>query len=189
MARPRSEDKRKAILEAALRIFAERGIANSPTSAISSEAGVAEGSLFTYFKTKDELMGELYLELRMEFSRYLTDFPHGEDPRTRLKYIWNKYLELGKLRPDQLKVLAQLRASGKLFKENEKPNFAFLEILLATHEAANGNELSKLPPEYLVLLMRAHAEMTIDYIAVHPESTEVCRELGFKMLWTGLMGN
>jgi len=110
MSRPRSDAKRRAILEAALRVFAERGITHAPTSAISKAAGVAEGSLFTYFESKDELMGELYRELRQEFSRHLEDFPHDGDAKTRLRFIWDKYLELGAKHPDRLKVLTQLRA-------------------------------------------------------------------------------
>jgi AcrR family transcriptional regulator len=188
LARPRSGDKQKAILDAALWICAERGIGGAPTSAISKAAGIAEGSLFTYFKTKDDLLNELYLSLRREFSRHMPDFPHGKDPRTRLKYVWNKYLELGKAHPEQLKVLAQLRASGKLFKENEPPNFALVEVMKATSQAAEGGELSKLPPEYLVLMVRAQAEITVEFINAHPESAEICRELGFNMLWNGLSG-
>lgn len=34
--------------------------------------------------------------------------------------------------------------------------------------------------------MRAHAEMTREYIHAHPQSAEMCREMGFKMLWNGL---
>jgi AcrR family transcriptional regulator len=188
LSRPRSGDKRKALLDAALRVCAERGIGGAPTSAISREAGVAEGSLFTYFATKDELFGELYLELRTEFSRHLDDFPHGRDACTRLHYIWEKYLDLGMAQPEQLKVLAQLRASGKLFKENEKPAFALIAVLEATGDAAKGSELEKLPPEYLVLMVRAQAEITVEFINAHPESAAICRELGFKMLWNGLTG-
>lgn len=186
MSRPRSEDKRKAILEAALRVFAERGIADAPTSAISRAAGVAEGSLFTYFKTKNDLMVELYFELRQEFSRSLTDFPHHGDARTRLRYIWDRYLDMGKAHPERLKVLAQLRASGRLFRENEQPAFVFYEILNATREAARGNELRDAPPEYLVLSLRALAETAIEFILAHPECEATCRESGFRMLWKGL---
>lgn len=186
MARPRSGDKRKAILNAALRVCAERGISGAPTSAISKAAGIAEGSLFTYFKTKDELLSELYMELRMEFSRHLPDFPFGKDVYTRLKYIWDQYLDLGAAHPEQLKVLAQLRASGKLFRENETPSLALIEILKGTVEAAQGSELANLPAEYLVLMYRAQAEITLEFINAHPESAAMCRELGFKMLWRGL---
>jgi AcrR family transcriptional regulator len=188
LARPRSGDKQKAILDAALRICAERGIGGAPTSAISKSAGIAEGSLFTYFKTKDDLLNELYLTLRREFSLHLTDFPHGKDARTRLRYVWDIFLELGAKHPEQLKVLAQLRASGRLFKENEPPNFALVEVMKATSQAAEGRELSKLPPEYLVLMVRAQAEITVEFINAHPESAEICRELGFNMVWNGLSG-
>ncbi|MDW7541655.1 helix-turn-helix domain-containing protein, partial [Klebsiella pneumoniae] len=58
MARPKSEDKKQALLEAATAAFAQSGIAAS-TSAIARSAGVAEGTLFRYFATKDELLNEL----------------------------------------------------------------------------------------------------------------------------------
>jgi AcrR family transcriptional regulator len=188
LSRPRSEDKRKAILEAAIRVFAEHGIANAPTSAISRAAGVAEGTLFTYFKTKKDLMNELYFEMRQEFSRSLTDYPNGGDAPARLRFIWDKYLDLGKAHPERLKVIAQLRASGKLFRENEKPAFVFFEVMNATHEVVRGGELRNAPPEYMVLAMRSLAEITIEFINANPESESACRELGFKLLWKGLTG-
>ena len=62
MARLKSEEKRNAILAAATRLFAERGLAAALTSEISRLAGIAEGTLFTYFGTKDELINSLYRE-------------------------------------------------------------------------------------------------------------------------------
>jgi len=188
MSRPRSDAKRRAILDAALQVFAERGIADAPTWAISKAAGVAEGSLFTYFESKDELMGEVYRELRREFSRHLEDFPHDKDAKTRLRFIWDKYLDLGAKHPDHLKVLTQLRTSGKLFKENETPEAAFIDLLEATHDAVVGNELEVAPPELLVLMLRSQAEMAIEFILANPEHAEICREMGFRVLWKGLTG-
>ena len=63
MARPRSEDKRQTILRAAIQLFAEEGL-NAPTARIAKLAGVAEGTVFTYFTNKDELLNQLYLELK-----------------------------------------------------------------------------------------------------------------------------
>ena len=188
MSRPRSGDKRKAILDAALHICADRGIGGAPTSAISREAGVAEGSLFTYFKTKDDLLNELYHELRMEFSRHLPDFPHGQDAGTRLRYIWEKFLDLGAEHPEQLKVLAQLRASGRLIRGDEEPSFALVEVMRAITEAAASSDLPEVPVEYLVLMIRAQMEITVEFINAHPESAPVCREWGFRMLWKELTG-
>ncbi|HYS81455.1 MAG TPA: helix-turn-helix domain-containing protein, partial [Anaeromyxobacteraceae bacterium] len=63
MARPKSEDKRNALLAAATQVIAELGV-SAPTARIAQVAGVAEGTLFTYFRTKDELLNELYLALK-----------------------------------------------------------------------------------------------------------------------------
>jgi hypothetical protein len=38
------------------------------------------------------------------------------------------------------------------------------------------------------LMVRAQAEITVEFINAHPESAEICRELGFNMLWNGLSG-
>lgn len=171
-----------------MRIFAERGIAGAPTSAISKGAGIAEGSLFTYFKTKDELLNALYQDLRMEFSRHMADFPFKKNARARLRFIWDKYLDLGASHPEQLKVLAQLRASGKLLRDNETPTLAQLEVMRATADAAGKNRLGNLPPEYLVLMFRAQVEITLEFINAHPELAPACRDRGFTMLWRGLAG-
>jgi AcrR family transcriptional regulator len=54
----RNENKEKtkqAILAAALKLFAEKGFYNTTTRAISRKAGIAEGTLFNYFETKEDL--------------------------------------------------------------------------------------------------------------------------------------
>lgn len=68
MARPKSEDKKQALLEAATAAFAQSGIAAS-TALIARNAGVAEGTLFRYFATKDDLLNALYLHLKQDQSR------------------------------------------------------------------------------------------------------------------------
>jgi AcrR family transcriptional regulator len=51
MPRPKSDAKRSAILQAATRFIVAHGL-SAPTMGIAKEAGVANGSLFTYFETK-----------------------------------------------------------------------------------------------------------------------------------------
>jgi AcrR family transcriptional regulator len=68
LARPRSEDNRNAILSAATEIFADRGL-GAPTSAISKEAGVAEGTLFPYYGSKDELVNALIARSSWSWTR------------------------------------------------------------------------------------------------------------------------
>lgn len=89
MARPKSEDKKQALLEAATQAIAQSGIAAS-TAVIARNAGVAEGTLFRYFATKDELINTLYLHLKQDLFLALAettmDFA-ARDPARAGEYI------------------------------------------------------------------------------------------------------
>ena len=188
LARPRSDKKRQAILDAAVELFADRGIGHAPTSAISSAAGVAEGTLFTYFKTKDELLNELYREMRKEIDQEMADYPVSADVRTRLRFVWDRFLDMAEKYPKRLKVQQQLRSSGRLLKDAEAPNMVIKELLQTSKEGAQLGGLDGASPEYLVLMFRAQAEATAEYIAAHREMERERRELGFKLVWRALAG-
>ncbi len=189
MARPKSDSKRKAILEAAIEQFAERGIGHTPTSAISAAAGVAEGTLFTYFKTKDELINELYRAMRKEIDAEMGEYPFAGDAYSRLRYVWDRYLNLAMRFPKRLKVLQQLRVSGRLLKDAEAPNLTIVELLHTTREVAEQGGIPHATAEFLVLMFRAQAEATVEFIGAHKELESESRELGFKLVWRGLTGS
>src|SRR5262249_54577444 len=58
----RDPDKRLRILEAAVRIFARKGFFGTKVSEVASEAGVADGTIYLYFKNKDDLLISLFEE-------------------------------------------------------------------------------------------------------------------------------
>ncbi len=93
MARPRSEDKRHAILAAASETIAVLGL-GAPTARIAKLAGVAEGTLFTYFATKDDLLNQLYLDLKLELRAVMMPaFPKHESTKAKARHIWGKNVE------------------------------------------------------------------------------------------------
>jgi AcrR family transcriptional regulator len=77
MMRPRSDEKRSAILEATTRIIVMQDL-SAPTAGIAKEAGVANGSLFTYFETKADLFNQLYLELKSRVGIGYFEKPSGK---------------------------------------------------------------------------------------------------------------
>src|SRR6202790_2527857 len=122
VARPKSEDKRNAILDAATRLFAERGLTAAPTSKISKQAGVAEGTLFTYFETKDDLINALYREVKLELAdAMMSDFPRKKNVRTKLRHVWDRYVNWGIANPKRGKGLAQLQVSEVLTEGPKTP--------------------------------------------------------------------
>src|SRR5580704_2436135 len=159
MARPKSEDKRNAILSAATRVFAERGL-GAATSAISNAGGVAEGTLFTYFKTKDDLVNELYRQIKLELAdAMMSGFPRKKSVRHRLQHIWDCFVNWGVANPEQRKVLAQLEVSDRLSLESKRAGSApFLEIQTMAQDAITQHVFQDLPQEFVAAVMRALAE-------------------------------
>ena len=189
MARPKSEDKRNAITDAATRLFAERGLAAAPTSEISKLAGVAEGTLFTYFGTKDELINSLYREIKLELAdAMMSDFPRKRNLRTRMRHVWDRYVRWGIANPRQRKVLGQLLVSEVLTKESREAGSApFVEFQTMIRDGIEGRVFrNDLPVELISKSLGALVEATIDLTVANPSKADRYREGGFQMLWTGI---
>lgn len=84
-----STDKKDIIMRTALRLFTENGFHSTPTSLIAKEAGVATGTLFHYFKTKEELLERLYIQIKEELAEVIFYQLEQETTiRGRLYRIW-----------------------------------------------------------------------------------------------------
>jgi AcrR family transcriptional regulator len=189
VARPKSEDKRNAILDAATRLFAERGLAAAPTSEISKLAGVAEGTLFTYFGTKDELINSLYREIKLELAdAMMSDFPRKKSVRARMRHVWDRYVLWGIANPRQRKVLGQLLVSEVLTKESrEAGNAPFVEFQTMIRDGIEGRVFrNDLPVELITKSFGALVEATIDLTVPNPSKADSYRDSGFQMLWAGI---
>lgn len=121
MARPKSEDKKQALLEAAAAAFAQSGIAAS-TSAIARSAGVAEGTLFRYFATKDELLNELYLAIKLRLVRMMIAGldPDEKRPKENARNIWNSYIDWGVRNPMEHKAIRRMALSERITDETRR---------------------------------------------------------------------
>src|SRR5258708_6274546 len=187
MAKPKSEDKRNAILSAATQVFAERGL-GAPTAAITSAAGIAEGSLFTYFKTKDELINALYRELKLELAdAMMSGFPRKQSVRHRLQHVWNGYVAWGVANPGQQRVLKQIQVWGGLTEESKKAGLTpFSEIQRMADDAVTQRLYKDIPQAFIGAALGALAEMTMEFMGKEPEKAEMYRAAGFEMLWAGI---
>lgn len=125
--------KRQRILEGALRAFAQNGFYNTRVSEIASEAGVADGTIYLYFKNKDDLLISLF-EDQMEWIivrlREELDAVEG-GLLAKLRAFVHLHFRLAVERPDLAEfITVELRQSAKFVKEYENPKFAdYLKML------------------------------------------------------------
>ena len=189
MARPLSEDKRTAILEAATEAVAALGV-SAPTAKIAKCAGVAEGTLFTYFANKDELLNRLYLELKMDLrDAVITGYPAGKSLVDRSRHFWDRYIGWGSAHPLKRRAIRQLAVSDRITDETMKlVGDAFGEVNDMMREWAAGGALGHQPPSFVSAIMCAIADTTMDFVAREPIQAKRYTKAGFDAFWNAVAG-
>jgi AcrR family transcriptional regulator len=191
MARPKSDEKYNALLLAAEQVFAKRGLAAAPTSAISKQAGVAEGTLFTYFRTKDELVNALYRSIKLDLADALmTRFPRTGSIHDRLEYLWNAFVDWGVANPQRLNVLDQLSVADVVSEESKAVGYEpFAEIEALAQNSIDTGILHAYPVAFIAASMKSMAETTMAFMTACPAEASEYREIGFKVFWNGIACN
>ncbi|KAB8139921.1 TetR/AcrR family transcriptional regulator [Chloroflexia bacterium SDU3-3] len=189
MARPKSEDKRKAILDAAAMVFAERGVWSTPTSAISRAAGVADGTLFTYFATKEVLVNALYRAIKEDLAKVMMDTcPMSASFQAIFFHVWESYVQWGIANPARYKVLVQLQVSNQISTESRLIGAApFVQIEQFANLSRERDGMRQYPVAFVGALFSSIADTTIAAMVRDPGGdVDYCR-LGFDAFWRGVM--
>jgi TetR/AcrR family fatty acid metabolism transcriptional regulator len=134
-ARATVTDKREAILRAAIKVFASKGFFNSKVADIAGEAGVADGTVYLYFKNKDDILHSIFDRAMAEFiAEGKKELAGLASPEARLKRIAELHLErLGADRDLAVVFQVELRGSTKFMQEFSASGFAeYLDIIRQT---------------------------------------------------------
>jgi TetR/AcrR family transcriptional regulator, fatty acid metabolism regulator protein len=106
MAEAPAADKRRAILDAAITVFARQGFHSARVSDVAAEAGVAYGLVYHYFDSKDQMLNELFSE-RWQLLLEASQEVQGTDasPRDKLAGVANFIIESYRHEPELMKVI------------------------------------------------------------------------------------
>ena len=184
MARPRSDDRQSAIMTAATHIIASQGL-SAPTALIAKEAGVSNGSLFTYFATKADLLNQLYVALKMEAGAAAVDgLSTKSGAREQMRLMWFQWLHWATSYPDKCRALAQLSVSDEITADSHQAGrraFAGTATLLE-QSRANG-PMRDAPIGLVAALMTGVAEATMDFMMRNPANAEAHCAASFDAMW------
>ena len=131
-ARAAVADKREAILRAATRVFAENGYFNSKVADVARVAGVADGTVYLYFKSKEEILHSIFERNTSEaINEGREELSKITDPREKLRRIARHHLErLGADRDLAVVFQVELRGSTKFMEEFSAAGLAeYLKLL------------------------------------------------------------
>jgi TetR/AcrR family fatty acid metabolism transcriptional regulator len=123
--RKRGPDKRDRILKAAIKVFAKNGFYATRVSEIAKTAGVADGTIYLYFKNKDDVLITIFEEGIGQLLTILREVAESEEPfERRITRIIELQLGLLEEQRDLAEVITvNLRQSSRLLKQYAAPLF------------------------------------------------------------------
>jgi len=112
-------EKYQRILDAAVEVIAERGYFNSPVSAIAARAGVADGTIYLYFKNKDEVLRTAIDRTYGRFHEQVEEqFRTVHDPKGQLEVIARLHLESARVNRNMAILMqTEMRQSARFIAE------------------------------------------------------------------------
>jgi AcrR family transcriptional regulator len=149
-------DKRGQILDAALRLFSERGFHGSAVPDIARAAGVGTGTIYRYFPDKEGLVNALYQHWRARFNALvLAPMPADLPPRAQFDLYWQRLVGFAQQQPVAARFL-ELHHHADYLDDTSKQVGRIYPVAMRTFVRAGigAGILRTAPPEALIALMQ-----------------------------------
>ena len=163
--------KKDAILRAAARLFAERGFGNTPTILLAQEAGVAEGTIFRHFKSKDEIFCTLIEQVRNQLRADIAAYVQSRSPKSgRDSALCIARAFCAFVRKNRMEFGLVFRDASSRYGDDSDPAFRAIRTMY--------EDVGYL---FYEAILQGHADGTVG-AAIHPQDTAallVCMLMGF----------
>jgi TetR/AcrR family fatty acid metabolism transcriptional regulator len=186
--RPQRGERRAAILDAAIETFAQRGFHHARVSDVARQAGVADGTIYLYFKSKDDLLISLFEEKMEEIVQtFRAEVTLHETSQDRLRCFIELHLKMVAERPSLAEVMTvELRQSSKFMREYKAPQFgAYLTLLgeIISYGQQRGEISSSFDPSITRrIIFGAIDELSLYWVSIKKPQHDLERVI--QELWT-----
>ncbi|MBI1222850.1 MAG: TetR family transcriptional regulator [Bacteroidetes bacterium] len=189
MARVKDKNKLHAIHEAALHLVVKTGFTSLKMAEVAREAGIATGTLYIYYPSKEDLVNMLYRNIKSEMVELFDAIVIDENNyKLTFREIWMRYFRFCMENPDKMLFVEQFHYSGiiedEIIKSTNKA-MAKIEDFLAYGQQSGwivkgGLHLQK------AFLHGAIHEWVKSFVAKRVKPGEETVENCFNMTWNGL---
>src|SRR5688500_14716366 len=151
--RPRTGGRREDVLAAALELFAERGFHGTAIPDIAAKAGLAAGSIYRHFASKEALVNELYQRSKRALGESLLgEVPAGADLRARFHHLWWSLVRFAREQPLAFAFLELHHHGSYLDAESRAMELRVLVPIAAVLERGRSEGVTKpVPPHALIV--------------------------------------
>ncbi|MFV8327355.1 TetR/AcrR family transcriptional regulator [Flavobacterium sp. ZS1P14] len=181
-------DKREKLLAAALNLFVEFGFHDTPTSKIAKEAGIASGTLFYFFPTKDELVKTLYIDIKSRLNGHISETIKDEKSlQGILKGYYSATLHWALKHKTEFRFIEQFNSSPYLKQIAEEEIQKHIKPIIALLKNGIKDKIIKpLDVDLIFILLSGHTFSSNHYLVAKqfskPKQEKVINDT-FDLLW------
>ncbi len=182
-------DKEQLIFQAALRLIQQEGFAGLKMSVLAKEAQMAAGTVYLYFKSKEDLINRLYLSLKRRNAKSLLEGYDASAPfMDSFERIWQNFLDTNLANPEASAFTEQYYRSPYLDKTVQDEADQLIAPIFELLERGKRERLVKdVPTEMLVAQLTGFVNSLTQLQATgHLEITPAFKVSAMAMAWDGL---
>ncbi|WP_421240599.1 TetR/AcrR family transcriptional regulator [Aeromonas enteropelogenes] len=185
-------DKRRQILDAALALCAEDGLQGAATARIAKAAGVANGTLFHHFPSKEALILQLYQDVKQRMGAAICEANPALSLREQTRHYWQLAMAWMLAHPHELKFVLGFFHSPMLARETRSKVLSdalrFLPALLAQGQASG--ELMQAPAPLMLEVCQGQFLACASLFVDQPELGQDAhwQASAFALFWSAISG-
>jgi AcrR family transcriptional regulator len=189
MARQKDDKKKDKIISAARKLVIKTGFTSLRMAQVAKEAGVATGTLYTYYENKSALINDVYTSTKKEIISLLANPKHQSDSTYRtLKNMWMAYFNFCHIHPEKMLFVEQFIYSGYIDEKIiSKIEEGLAEVFKPVEQAQNEKIVKQVPLKVLQSQIQAPVHDLIKLIQkkeieLNTELINTC----FEMTWDAI---
>ena len=182
-------EKEQKILDTSLKLFVERGFHGTTTSEIAKSAGVATGTLFHYFKSKEELIDRLYVYTKESILEAAEGDYHDEKTfKDNVKSLWLNFVCFGIQEPYKFNFIMTFHCSPYVTTfSKERIENKFVDLLEVYRKGINNGEIKQIYDDLIIDYFWGNILNIITHFEKHPEKMNKNNiNLAFELFWDGI---
>jgi AcrR family transcriptional regulator len=187
----KTSETREKILATALTLFTRRGFFGTPTSLISKEAGVATGTLFFHFPTKDDLIDTLYRRIKSEAAQAIClGIGDEENVQEKLRRLGYNFVEWGIQNSEKLTFIVQFAHSPFISTSTREEGMShFLPLREIVRDGIREGTIRDIDPDLLFRMMGSTLFSLIERVSAveDPDGRKKITEEGLEFIFRGMM--
>ena len=183
------KEKELKIMDASIKLFVERGFHGTSTAEIAKTAGVATGTLFHYFKTKEELINRLYVYTKENMLNEISEqYDHKKTFKENIKPLWLKLVYFGINEHYKFQFILTFHCSPYITSLTREQIETYTESMLGIYK--NGIEKQKIKEisfEMVLDYFWGNIVTAVIHFGKYPENlNEKNLDVVFELFWDGI---